>query len=91
MAVTVRVPPYWRKYTDRQADIAVEGSTVGEVLADLARRFPELHERLYTADGEIQGNLSVFLNRESVSRRGGVNTPVSPGDQVMVILAISGG
>jgi molybdopterin converting factor small subunit len=91
MAVIARVPPYWRKHTDRQADVLVEGSTVGEVLEDLARRFPELRERLFPAPGELAGNLSVFLNQESVVRRGGLQTPVSAGDRVTVILAIAGG
>ncbi len=91
MAVTVRIPPYWRRYTDRQADLSLEGTTVGEVLEDLARRFPELRERLFGAGGELAGNVSVFLNQESIARRDGRLTPVSAGDRVTVVLAIAGG
>jgi len=91
MAVTVRVPPYWRKDTGRLAEVSVDGSTVGEVLQDLAVRFPALRGCLFEADGELAPNLSVFLNRESVARRDGCRTPVSAGDQVTIILAIAGG
>jgi molybdopterin synthase sulfur carrier subunit len=91
MAVTVRVPPYWRKYTNRQADVEAEGATVGEVLADVVRQHPQLGPLVYAEDGRLAGSISVFLNRESVSRREGQQTPVSPGDRMMIVFAMAGG
>ncbi|MBM3471830.1 MAG: MoaD/ThiS family protein [Armatimonadetes bacterium] len=91
MSVTVRVPPYWRRHTGRRADVSAEGATVGEALADVVRQHPELGPLLYGDDGELAAGLSVFLNRESITRRDGERTPVSPGDSLMVVLAIAGG
>lgn len=91
VGVTVRVPPYWRQYTNRQADVVARGGTVREVLEDLCRQFPPLRSRLFTDDGRLATNVSVFLNREAVRRREGECTPVAPGDRIMVILAIAGG
>jgi adenylyltransferase/sulfurtransferase len=91
MAVTIRVPPYWRRHTDRKADLTAEGATVGEALADAVRQYPDLGKLVYGADGQLAGGFSVFLNRESINRRDGEATPVSPGDVLMVVLAIAGG
>ena len=91
MSVTVRVPPYWRKYTGKQAELTAEGATVGEALADIVRQYPDIADRMYGEDGALARNLSVFLNRESISRRDGEETPVSPGDLLMIVLAVAGG
>jgi molybdopterin converting factor small subunit len=91
MAVTVRIPPYWRRHTDRKADLAAEGATVGEALADVVRQYPDLRDLVYGDGGEPAGGISVFLNRESINRRDGVATPVLPGDSLMIVLAIAGG
>ena len=91
MSVTVRVPPYWRKLTERQAELGADGGTVGEVLADVVRQFPKLRERMYGDDGTLAGNLSVFVNHVSIRRRDGEQTKVSPGDLLMIVLAIAGG
>jgi len=91
MAVTVRVPPYWRRHTDRNAEVRAEGATVGEALADVVRQYPELGNLIYGEDGRLAGGVSVFLNRESIARREGKQTPVSPGDLIMIVLAMAGG
>jgi len=91
MSVTVRVPPYWRRHTDRRADVLAEGATVGEALADVVRQYPDLGKLVYGDNGQLAGGFSVFLNRESIARRDGTRTPVSPGDSLMIVLAIAGG
>ena len=91
MPVTVRIPPYWRKLTGRQADVAADGTTVGDVLADVVRRFPDLQGLVFGEDGQLARNIAVFLNRESINRRDGEQTPVAPGDHLMVVLMIAGG
>jgi molybdopterin converting factor small subunit len=90
-AVTVRLPPYWRKHTDRKPEVPAEGATVGEALEAVAARHPELRPLLFSETGVLQGSVSVFLNRESVARRQGLATALRGGDQLSVILAIAGG
>ena len=91
MTVTVRVPPHWRRHTGRKADVSAEGATVGEALTDVVRQYPELGKLVYGDDGQLARGISVFLNRESIGRRDGERTPVSPGDSLMIVLAIAGG
>ncbi|MGQ9730212.1 MAG: MoaD/ThiS family protein [Candidatus Zipacnadales bacterium] len=91
MAVIVRIPPYWRRFTDRKAEVMTEGETVGQVLANIGRQYPDLQERLFTNTGELATNVSLFLNRESVARQEGLQTPVAAGDVLMIVLAIAGG
>ena len=91
MPVTVRVPPIWRKYTGRKAELEVEGETVSEALASLTDQWPELRRRLYGPDGQLGQGLSVFLNHESVRHLQDQDTPLADGDRVLILIAMAGG
>jgi molybdopterin converting factor small subunit len=71
--------------TERRMD--GRGATVAEVIDDLDARVPGLRNRLIDAGPMIRTHLNVFVAGE----RAGLDTPVSAGDEIHVIPAISGG
>ncbi len=71
--------------TERRMD--ARGATVAEVIDDLDARVPGLRNRLIDAGPTIRTHLNVFVAGE----RAGLDAPVSPGDDVHVIPAVSGG
>lgn len=91
MSVTVRIPTQLRTLTAGAGEVAVEGSTVGEVLKALDAGFPGLGERLFDESGKLRRFVNVFLADEDVRFLDGLGTPVGAGQTISVIPAVAGG
>ncbi|HSZ45396.1 MAG TPA: MoaD/ThiS family protein [Streptosporangiaceae bacterium] len=90
MAIEVRIPTILRSYTDGQKLVEGEGSTLGELFADLDGRYDGLRERLVD-DAGLRRFVNVYLNDEDVRFLGGLAAPVSDGDTITVLPAVAGG
>ena len=69
----------------------VAGATVGEVIAELEKRHPGF--ALYVADetGRLRRHVNVFVRGEPICDRETLGDKVSPGDEVFILQALSGG
>jgi molybdopterin converting factor small subunit len=76
-----------RELAGGQAELVLEGATVGEVLRSLEREHPRLARWLLDDQGTIRRHVTVFRNDE----RAGPATEVGPDDRIHVLPAISGG
>lgn len=85
--------PIWRKINQRKLviDRIVPNITVRDFIAELGNRYSELGEEVLGESGDLDFHFAVFLNgcqtRWSESRQ----TFLSNGDEVMIILSLSGG
>jgi molybdopterin synthase sulfur carrier subunit len=68
-----------------------EGSTVLEVIQKIADLGGEDLQKLILKNGKIDGNLIVMLNKKDVSTIGGVELPVSEGDEIALLPHVQGG
>jgi molybdopterin converting factor small subunit len=84
------LPTVLAKLADGQ-EIEASGTTVGEVIAQVAARFPALAPRLRDAAGNPYPFVTFYLNDEDIRFRGGFDAPVQDGDEVTVVPAIAGG
>jgi sulfur-carrier protein len=91
MPVKVRVPTQLRSLTGGAGEVAVEGSTVGEVLKALDAEHPGFGERLFDGEGKLRRFVNVFLADEDVRFQDGLDTPVSDGQTVSIVPAVAGG
>jgi len=91
MSVTIYIPTPFRSMTGNRENIVVEGTTVAEVLDDLDRKFPGVHDLIYSSAHEIPAHINIYVNNQEISMLSGDETPVSEGDQVAIIPAIAGG
>jgi sulfur-carrier protein len=91
MSVVIHVPTPLRSFAGGEGEIEVEGATVGEALADLTRRHPDLARHLYAADGSLRSFVNVFVNDEDVRHLDGEGTAVAAGDTLLIIPSIAGG
>ncbi len=91
MAVTVFIPGILAKHAGGARSVGAEGRTVGEVLAAIGTRHPELGSRLAEATAEATAFVTIYLNDEDVRFLDGANTPVADGDEVSLVPAIAGG
>ena len=91
MAVTVRVPTQLRTLSDGASEVAVEGATVGQVLAALDASHPGFRARLFDDDGQLRRFVNVFVADEDVRFMKGLDTEVPAGATVSIIPAVAGG
>ena len=89
--IHVLIPTPLRRFTNGEARISGQGSTVGELLDSLDTSYPGLAERIREGDGQIRRFVNVFVNGENVRDRDGAATPLRPGDEVGIIPAMAGG
>lgn len=59
------------------SQLQVEGRTVGEVLANLVRRYPQMREELFEGEA-LAERVSVFLEGRDVRYLEGLSTPPGP-------------
>ena len=91
MPVTFNVPTILARLADGQATFEASGSTLGEVVTRVAERFPQLAPRLKDESGDPYPFVAFYLNDEDSRFKGGFEAPVSDGDEITVVAAISGG
>ncbi len=91
MPVTLRLPTVLAKAGGGNTVHQARGATVGEVVADVAGRFPELGSRLRDAHGEPYPYVIFYLGDEDIRFQQGFATPVADGAEIVVVPAIAGG
>jgi molybdopterin synthase sulfur carrier subunit len=88
---TIKVPPVLRPQTGGEAEITVEGDTVGEVLRALAERYPTTSDQLFSPEGDLNRYVNVYLNDEDVRVLDGLDTSAGESDTVVILPAMAGG
>jgi len=88
---TIRIPPVLRPSVGGEKELAAQGSSVGEILRDLASRHPQTESQLFAADGELNRYVNVYLNDEDVRVLEGLETPVGEADTLVILPAMAGG
>jgi molybdopterin converting factor small subunit len=90
MPATLHLPAILAKLADSKA-IAVEGATVGDLVNEVATRYPQLGPRLRDSNGEPYPFVTFYLNDEDIRFNGGFGAKVADGDEVIVVPSIAGG
>jgi molybdopterin synthase sulfur carrier subunit len=88
---TVKIPPVLRSSTGGEKEVAVEGANVGEVLRGLASQHPATESQLFSAEGELNRYVNVYVNDEDVRVLDGLDTSVGPNDTLVILPAMAGG
>ena len=90
MAVEVRIPTILRTYTGGEKAVSGEGATLSDLIENLEADHPGLKERLIEGD-DLRRFVNVYINDEDVRFIGGLEAPLTDGDQVVVLPAVAGG
>ncbi|HXQ43064.1 MAG TPA: ubiquitin-like small modifier protein 1 [Acidimicrobiales bacterium] len=91
MSVTVRIPAQLRTLTGGEGEVALSGSTVGEVLKTLDASHPGFADRLFDDSGALRRFVNIFLADEDVRFLQGLDTSVADGQTLSIVPAVAGG
>ena len=72
-------------------DCDVPGTTVREVFDELERRWPGLASYLVDDTGRLRRHVNVFVRKEPIFDRERLSDTLAPGDEVLIMQALSGG
>ena len=91
MPVQVHVTSVIQKVVDGQRELAVEGGTVSEVIANIERKYPGFRAQLMDERGQLHRFVNIYLNDEDIRYLGGAETKLRDGDRVAILPALAGG
>lgn len=91
MAVTVTLPAVLARLADGTKECSTDGSTVGQVVESLSRKFPSLAPRIRDDAGQPYPFVVYYLNDEDIRLGDGFASLVNDGDELTLVPAIAGG
>lgn len=91
MSVKVLIPTPLQKFTNNQATLDCNGSSVAELLESLEQNFPGIKSRLCDEQGQPRRFLNLYVNSEDIRFLEGTETPLKEGDEVSIVPAVAGG
>ena len=91
MPVHVNLPTILRAHAGGAKTVTAEGSTVGEVLVALTAEYPGLSGQVLDDQGSLHKFVNVYVNDDDVRYLGGINAPVTNGDEITLLPAVAGG
>ncbi len=87
----LKIPSPLRTYSDGQAVVEVAGSTVAEAMDSLVEQHPDLRQHLFNGQEDLRPFVNLYLNSEDIRHLQNLNTPIQPGDRLMIVPSIAGG
>ena len=87
----VRIPTPLRPFTGGADEVAVEGSTVGDALHDLARRHDGILQRVLDDAGGVRGFVNIYVGERNIKALGGLQAPLEETAIISIVPAVAGG
>jgi len=91
MATKILIPTPLRTYTDKQEVVEADGTTVGELLANMTAQYVDLRQHLYTDEGKLRNFVNIYVNDDDIRYLEKEQTAVTSDDTVSIIPSVAGG
>jgi molybdopterin converting factor small subunit len=88
---TLRIPAALKYYVDNHSEMDLPASSVTELLAALATRYPSVKFHLLDSDGKLRRHFNVFVNGIHIRELNGLDTALNPEDKVILLASAAGG
>jgi molybdopterin converting factor small subunit len=88
---TVVIPSVLRASVGGVKALEVDGDSIRSVVGGLIERHPSLGGQLLTDEGDLNRFVNVYVNGQDVRYLAGLDTPVTPTDEVRLLPAMAGG
>ena len=85
----VRIPNPLLSYTQQARTVDADGATLEALTRDLDRRYPGIRFRIIDEHQRVRRHIKLFVNRDQADDD--LSRPLEPGDEVMIVAALSGG
>jgi adenylyltransferase/sulfurtransferase len=90
VSVAIKVYATLVKYTTGEQVIEVDGSTVGQCLAQLVKKHPAMKQALFDENGKLLSYINVYVNGKRPYPKL-LDKPTKGGDTILLAVALGGG
>jgi molybdopterin converting factor small subunit len=90
MSIKVKLHPILQKLAGGQEVVEVTGHTTGECLENLESRFPVIKQMIRDKRGQLRRYCEILVNSKSTYPKE-LTTPVKDGDQIEIVIFVTGG
>ena len=90
-SVTISLPSLLEPATGGVRELSASGETLRDVFTDLLEREPRLRPHLFDESGDLRQHVLCFHNGTNTRWMDGWDKPMSEGDVVLFMQAVSGG
>ena len=90
-AITLHVLGQLRAYCAGATELSISAHTVRAALEDLERSQSALYRNVCDETGTVRRHLNIFVNSDNVRDLNGIETPLTRGDVITILPAVSGG
>jgi len=91
MPLQALIPTPLQKFTNDEASVALDATSVDGLIDALDGRYPGLKGRLCDEAGKLRRFLNVYVNSEDIRFLENQTTPLKDGDEVSIVPAVAGG
>ncbi len=91
MAVKFRLLEVLRKLTNGSDSVAVEASTIKEMIDNLDKAHPGVKGRICDETGNVRRFVNVYVNEEDIRFLENLETKLDAGADVSIVPAVAGG
>ena len=91
MSVDVQLSVFLRKSCGGKRQLAIEGTSVDEIIGRICDEYPSFKSKVLETDGRLKSKVRVFLNGEAIDIDNVLHAPVKAGDRLNLLSAIAGG
>ena len=93
MNATLVLPGQLRELAGGKVVLHPSGGTrtLRDVLAWLRAAHPAVHARIVTERGELRPHLNLFVDGSDARHLGGIDAPLPPKAEILILLSVSGG
>jgi len=89
--VTILVPGPLREYCAGASELSSAAPNVRAALEEIERNHPSLYRNVCDETGAVRRHINIFVNTSHMRDREGLDTSLIPGDEVIILPAVSGG
>lgn len=90
MAVKVHLHLTLRQFTNGQEIIDVDGTTVGECLKNVVKKYPGMESSIFGKNGKLSNIVEIYVNLQSAYPNE-LAKQVKDGDEIHVTMMLAGG
>jgi molybdopterin converting factor small subunit len=87
----LKIPSYFQPFMDWKTEMEIPTGTVGDALNHLFEQYPQMKPHIYTYWGILSANILFYVNEDEIFSRQGLDTPLEPGDRLILVPTASGG
>jgi MoaD family protein len=91
VAVEVRIPTIFRRFTQGRSAVEVQPGTIADLIEQLEAVYPGLRDQVLTDQGHLHRFVNVYVNDEDVRYLDKLETKANDGDTVSLLPSVAGG